>query len=511
MEARAQARYVRITPRKARRVVDLIRGMPADQARATLAFAPQAASDPIGKVLASAIANAEQRAPRRVLARREPCLGGRGADRQAVPAACTGPRLPDQQAQQPHHGRRFRRARRLEQGEDPLVGQKVNPHGFRLGITTDFKSRWYADKLYKDYVAEDVAIRRMLQRGMERAGISKVEIERTRDRVRVDIHTARPGIVIGRRGAEADRIRGDLEKLTSKQIQLNILEVKNPEVDAQLVAQGVAEQLSSRVSFRRAMRKAMQTAMKGGAKGIRVQCSGRLGGAEMSRSEFYREGRVPLHTLRADIDYGFYEARTTFGRIGVKVWIYRGEAAQTRAEREAAAAALRRPAHRPGPGPGSPAAARRAPASRQRRRARAARAVPTGPGPAAVTAPRAGCRRRFRPARRAPEPRRRRGRGGLRDVLIPRRVKHRKQHRPDRHGAAKGGTRVTFGEYGIQAVEHAYVTNRQIEAARIAMTRHIRRGGKVWITIYPDRPRRESRPRPGWAPAKAPPSGGWPT
>jgi small subunit ribosomal protein S3 len=221
------------------------------------------------------------------------------------------------------------------------VGQKVNPHGFRLGITTDFKSRWYADKLYKDYVAEDVAIRRMLQRGMERAGISKVEIERTRDRVRVDIHTARPGIVIGRRGAEADRIRGDLEKLTGKQIQLNILEVKNPEVDAQLVAQGVAEQLSSRVSFRRAMRKAMQTAMKGGAKGIRVQCAGRLGGAEMSRSEFYREGRVPLHTLRADIDYGFYEARTTFGRIGVKVWIYRGEAAQTRAEREAAAAALR--------------------------------------------------------------------------------------------------------------------------------------------------------------------------
>jgi small subunit ribosomal protein S3 len=249
------------------------------------------------------------------------------------------------------------------------VGQKVNPHGFRLGITTDFKSRWYADKLYKEYVAEDVAIRRMLQRGMERAGISKVEIERTRDRVRVDIHTARPGIVIGRRGAEADRIRGDLEKLTGKQIQLNILEVKNPEVDAQLVAQGVAEQLSSRVSFRRAMRKAMQTAMKGGAKGIRVQCAGRLGGAEMSRSEFYREGRVPLHTLRADIDYGFYEARTTFGRIGVKVWIYRGEAAQTRAEREAAAAALRA-GQRPGRD-------RDRPAQRGRRRP----GGPGGPGP----------------------------------------------------------------------------------------------------------------------------------
>jgi small subunit ribosomal protein S3 len=214
------------------------------------------------------------------------------------------------------------------------VGQKVNPHGFRLGITTDFKSRWYADKLYKDYVKEDVAIRKMMSKGMERAGISRVEIERTRDRVRVDIHTARPGIVIGRRGAEADRIRGDLEKLTGKQVQLNILEVKNPETDAQLVAQGVAEQLASRVSFRRAMRKSMQSAMKAGAKGIRVQCSGRLGGAEMSRSEFYREGRVPLHTLRANIDYGFFEARTTFGRIGVKVWIYKGDVVGGKAERD---------------------------------------------------------------------------------------------------------------------------------------------------------------------------------
>src|SRR5512142_831035 len=205
------------------------------------------------------------------------------------------------------------------------MGQKVHPHGFRLGISTDWKSRWYADKLYSDYIAEDVKIRKMMSKGLERAGISKVDIERTRDRVRVDIHTARPGIVIGRKGAEADKIRGRLEKLTGKQVQLNILEVKNPESDAQLVAQGVAEQLSSRVSFRRAMRKSMQSAMKGGAKGIRVQCSGRLGGAEMSRSEFYREGRVPLHTLRADIDYGFYEARTTFGRIGVKVWIYKGD------------------------------------------------------------------------------------------------------------------------------------------------------------------------------------------
>ncbi|WP_291383667.1 30S ribosomal protein S3 [Demequina sp.] len=210
------------------------------------------------------------------------------------------------------------------------MGQKVNPHGYRLGITTDHRSRWFADSTkvgerYRDYVGEDVKIRDMMKKDLERAGVSKVEIERTRERVRVDLHTARPGIVIGRRGAEADKLRSSLEKLTGKQVQLNILEVKNAEIDSQLVAQGIAEQLASRVAFRRAMRKGIQSALRGGAKGIRVQCSGRLGGAEMSRSEFYREGRVPLHTLRANIDYGFFEAKTTFGQIGVKVWIYKGD------------------------------------------------------------------------------------------------------------------------------------------------------------------------------------------
>ena len=219
------------------------------------------------------------------------------------------------------------------------MGQKINPHGFRLGITTDFKSRWYADKLYGAYVKEDILIRRLMAKKMERAGVSKIEIERTREKVRIDLFTARPGIVIGRRGQEADKLRIDLENLTGKQVQLNILEVKNPEMDAQLVAQGIAEQLAARVSFRRAMRKGMQTALKAGAEGIRVQCGGRLGGAEMSRSEFYREGRVPLHTLRADIDYGFAEAATTFGRLGVKVWIYKGEVIESRAERAAAAIA----------------------------------------------------------------------------------------------------------------------------------------------------------------------------
>ncbi|MDY2940966.1 MAG: 30S ribosomal protein S3 [Varibaculum sp.] len=227
------------------------------------------------------------------------------------------------------------------------MGQKVSPTGFRLGITTDHRSRWFADSTkkgqrYADFVAEDVQIRRMMEENLERAGISKIDIERTRDRVRVDLHTARPGIVIGRRGAEADKLRARLEKLTGKQVQLNILEVKNAEIDAQLVAQGVAEQLAARVSFRRAMKKAMQSALRAGAKGIRIQVSGRLGGAEMSRTEFYREGRVPLHTLRALIDYGFYEAHTTFGRIGVKVWVYKGDMTEKEFIRQQAEAAQRR-------------------------------------------------------------------------------------------------------------------------------------------------------------------------
>ena len=206
------------------------------------------------------------------------------------------------------------------------MGQKVNPYGFRLGVTTDWKSRWYTDADYQDWVIEDWKIRDYLMSQLERAAVSRIEIERTRDRLRVDLHTARPGIVIGRRGAEADRLRTYLAKLTGNaKIQLNIQEIKQPELDAALIAQGIADQLAGRVSFRRAMKRAVQTVQKAGAQGIRVQCSGRLGGSEMARKEAYREGRVPLHTLRADIDYGFREAKTTFGRIGVKVWIYKGD------------------------------------------------------------------------------------------------------------------------------------------------------------------------------------------
>lgn len=210
------------------------------------------------------------------------------------------------------------------------MGQKVHPYGFRLGIHTDWKSRWFSEKQYREYLEADLRIREYLMGELPHAGISRIDIERTRERVRIDAHTARPGIVIGRRGAEAERLRSKLEEMESKiygkpvDVRLNIIEVKQPELDAQLIAQGVAEQLASRVSFRRAMKKAVGTAIRHGAKGVRVQCAGRLGGAEMSRTEWYIEGQMPLHTLRADIDYGFSEAKTTFGRIGVKVLIYRG-------------------------------------------------------------------------------------------------------------------------------------------------------------------------------------------
>ena len=207
------------------------------------------------------------------------------------------------------------------------MGQKVNPYGFRLGVTTDWKSRWFASRQeYQDFIIEDRQIRDYVMGELPHAAISRIEVERTRDRLRVDVHTARPGIVIGRRGSEADRLRAGLTKITgNNKVQLNIQEIKQPEIDAALIAQGIADQLAGRVAFRRAMKRAVQNAQKAGAQGIRVQCSGRLGGSEMARTEWYREGRVPLHTLRANIDYGFREAHTTYGRIGVKVWIYKGD------------------------------------------------------------------------------------------------------------------------------------------------------------------------------------------
>jgi small subunit ribosomal protein S3 len=206
------------------------------------------------------------------------------------------------------------------------MGQKIHPYGFRLGIVTDWKSRWYSEIDYADHVNEDWDVRKYLQDELKRGAVSRIDIERIGDKkVQVDVHTARPGVVIGRGGSEAERLRSGLEKLTGKIVKFNVNEVQNAETDAALLARSVADQLEGRVSFRRAMKRAVSTALKAGAEGVRVQASGRLGGADMGRREWYLEGRVPLHTLRADIDYGQATARTTVGAIGVKVWVYKGE------------------------------------------------------------------------------------------------------------------------------------------------------------------------------------------
>jgi len=205
------------------------------------------------------------------------------------------------------------------------MGQKVHPYSFRLGVSTDWKSKWFSNKEYVAFVNEDWRIRKYLTDELLRGAVSRVDIERTRDRLIVDIHTARPGVVIGRKGAEAERLRGALEAMADRPVKLNINEVKDPDLDAALLARGIADQIENRIAFRRAMKRAIASALKAGAEGVRVECKGRLGGAEMGRREWYREGRVPLHTFRADIDYGTATAHTTVGTIGVKVWVYRGE------------------------------------------------------------------------------------------------------------------------------------------------------------------------------------------
>ena len=205
------------------------------------------------------------------------------------------------------------------------MGQKVNPIGLRLGITRGWESTWYADKDYAKYLLEDQAIKKYLKKRLFHAGIAKINVERTGEKIKVKLHTARPGIIIGKKGVEIEALKQDLDKLTHRESVIDIQEVRRPEADAQLVAESVAMQLERRIAFRRAMKKAVNTALRFGVKGIKISCSGRLGGAEMARREWYREGRVPLHTLRADIDYGLAEAKTTYGIIGVKVWIFKGE------------------------------------------------------------------------------------------------------------------------------------------------------------------------------------------
>ena len=217
------------------------------------------------------------------------------------------------------------------------MGQKVNPHGLRVGVIKDWDSKWYAEADFADLLVEDYNIRTYLKKKLYAAGVSKIEIERASDRVKVIIYTAKPGVVIGKGGAEIEKIKAEVQKFTSKKLVVDIKEVKRPDRDAQLVAENIALQLENRVSFRRAMKSCMSRTMKSGAKGIKTSCSGRLGGADMARTEFYSEGTIPLQTLRADNDYGFAEADTTYGKVGVKVWIYKGEVLPTKANKEGGA------------------------------------------------------------------------------------------------------------------------------------------------------------------------------
>jgi small subunit ribosomal protein S3 len=258
------------------------------------------------------------------------------------------------------------------------MGQKIHPEGFRVGYIHDWKSTWFNQREFANYLFEDIAIRDHIQRKLSHAGLSEIRIVKQRGEVTVDIHTARPGIVIGKSGSEVDALRRDLHKLLNKPVKVNIREIKRPELDAKLVAQSIAEQLQNRVAFRRAMKRALTSAMRSGAKGVKVQVSGRLGGAEMARTEGYSDGRVPLHTLRADIDYGFVEARTTTGRIGVKCWINKGEVMPE--------------GYGPSPGEESaegltPRSARQRPGRPERRERRPAPAREETPAPAPATAP----------------------------------------------------------------------------------------------------------------------------
>ena len=311
----AKLSYARVSVQKACFVLDAIRGKDVTTALGILTYNPRYASSLIKKLLESAIANAENN-------------NGMNRDNLYI-AECYANKGPTMKRVKPRaQGRAYRIERRLN------MGQKVNPHGLRVGVIKDWDSKWYADAEFSDFLVEDYNIRKFLKKKLFAAGVSKIEIERASDRVKVVIHTAKPGVVIGKGGNEIEVTKQELSKLTDKKVLVDIKEIKRPDKDAQLVAENIAQQLENRVSFRRAMKSTMSRTMKAGALGIKTSCSGRLGGADMARTEFYSEGTIPLQTLRADIDYGFAEADTTYGKVGVKVWIYKGEVLPTKANKE---------------------------------------------------------------------------------------------------------------------------------------------------------------------------------
>ncbi len=386
------------------------------------------------------------------------------------------------------------------------MGQKVHPYGFRLGVTKTWRSRWFAKQDYSKLLHEDLQLRKSLQSRLKAAGISSIEVDRPGNKLRITIRTSRPGIIIGRKGAEIEKLKSDLAKKTGREVFIDIQEVHRPELDAQLVSESIALQLEKRVAFRRAMRKAVDSALRFGCKGIKVRVSGRLNGAEIARSEWYLQGQLPLHTLRADIDYGFTEANTTYGVIGVKTWVYKGEVLEggrrrdslrnegeprrrRRDERERGDRGERR-----GPFGGGPATAGLASAAQPRRSGGAgasgryaeACVVPDYSADERAAAP--SWKQEARPARAASPESNEIGQEENTAMLMPKKVKFRKQQRGRMTGKAWRGSSLSFGDFGLKALDCGWVTNRQIEAARIAMTRFIKRGGKVWIRVFPDKP-----------------------
>ena len=341
------------------------------------------------------------------------------------------------------------------QGVERWVRKYIR-HGFRLGFNKTWRSRWFADKDYAKLLHEDLKLRDTLKTRFAHAGVSKIEIERAANKLKIDIYTSRPGIIIGRKGTEVDKLKQEIQKKTNREVFINIQEIQKPELDAQLIGESVAMQLEKRVAFRRAMRKAVESALRFGARGIKVRVSGRLNGAEIARSEWYLHGQLPLQTLRADIDYGFAEASTTYGQIGVKVWLYKGERLVPRIGREEDYRAPRRP--------GGPADGLRA-APVYRSFQESSLDLVTGNWELASWKLQ-----------------------GIVIMLMPKKVKYRKQQRGRMAGKAWRGSDVSFGDYGLKALEPCWMTARQIEAARVAMTRAVKRGGKIWIRVFPDKP-----------------------
>ena len=376
------------------------------------------------------------------------------------------------------------------------MGQKIHPTGFRLAVSRNWASRWYAsNRDFAGMLAEDIKVREYLKAKLKNAAVSRVLIERPAKNARITIYSARPGVVIGKKGEDIEKLKKDLAAKLGVPVAVNIEEVRKPEVDAQLIADSITQQLEKRIMFRRAMKRAMQNAMRLGAQGIKIMSAGRLNGIEIARTEWYREGRVPLHTLRADIDYGFSEAKTTYGVIGVKVWVYKGDNLGRNDAPSLDSTPRPEGEERRGPrgprrdgrgGPGGDRAGRGGPRRDARGGSNAAPADGSDKPAEAAGADAKPAVKRVRqvaaPAAAAA------GAKGEYTMLQPARRKYRKEQKGRNTGIATRGNTVAFGDFGLKSTDRGRLTARQIESARRAISRHVKRGGRIWIRVFPDKP-----------------------